>query len=177
MGGDTAEPPESGVVPKSVPSAENCTLPVGMPAPGAVAVTVAVNVTGWPNTVGVIAETTVVVVSAALTVWKKVPDVPELKSPSPAYVTVTPWVPACAVLVGVVEAEPPERARVCSRLPSRNTDALPVGVPAPGSAGPTVTVKETGWPKTEGLAEEPIEIVVSVLLTTWPPGTTPWLVL
>ena len=90
MGGDTAEPPESGEVPKSVPSAENCTWPVGVPAPGAVAVTVAVNVTGSPNTVGDIAETTVVVVSAASTDWKKVPDVPALKLSSPSYVAVTP---------------------------------------------------------------------------------------
>src|SRR3954468_2862473 len=69
MGGDTAEPPESGEVPKLVPSAENWTLPVGVPAPGAVAVTVAVNVTGSPNTVGDSAETTVVVVPAWLTTW------------------------------------------------------------------------------------------------------------
>ena len=74
-GGDTAEPPDSGEVPKSVPSAENCILPVGMPVPGTVAVTVAVKVTAWPNTVGDIAETTVVVVSAGSTVWMTM-DVP-----------------------------------------------------------------------------------------------------
>ena len=52
--------------------------------------------------------------------------------------------PTCTVLVGLVEAEPSERERVCRRLPLKNTDTLPVGVPPPGSAGPTVTVKETG---------------------------------
>ena len=65
-------------------SATNWTVPVGVPPPGAVAVTVAVNVTGSPNTVVVISETTVVVVSAASTVWKKTPDVPALKLPSPS---------------------------------------------------------------------------------------------
>ena len=30
----------------------NCTVPVGVPAPGDTAVTVALNVTGWPNAEG-----------------------------------------------------------------------------------------------------------------------------
>ena len=45
--------------------------PVGVPAPGAAALTVAVKVTDWPTTVGLVEEITVVVVLARLTVWVK----------------------------------------------------------------------------------------------------------
>jgi hypothetical protein len=40
----------------------NCTVPLGVPDPGAVALTVAVNVTGCPNTDGFEREVTDVVV-------------------------------------------------------------------------------------------------------------------
>ena len=43
------------------------TLPVGVPAPGATAVTVAVKVTTWPETDGLAVEVTVVVLEALLT--------------------------------------------------------------------------------------------------------------
>ena len=47
------------------------TLPVGVPLPGAVAETVAVKVTAWPNTEGSVAETSEVDVPAleASTTW------------------------------------------------------------------------------------------------------------
>ena len=38
--------------PKGLPSIENWTAPVGVPAPGAAALTVAVKVTDWPETEG-----------------------------------------------------------------------------------------------------------------------------
>ncbi len=41
----------------------NVTVPVGMPEPGALAVTVAVNVTDWPNTDGLTEEETELVVA------------------------------------------------------------------------------------------------------------------
>jgi len=44
------------------------TVPVGMPAPGALAVTTAVNVTGWLYTDGLAEELKTVVVAALLTV-------------------------------------------------------------------------------------------------------------
>ena len=47
----------------------NCTVPVGVPAPGDTAVTVALKVTGWPNTEGLTEELTAVVLLALLTVW------------------------------------------------------------------------------------------------------------
>src|SRR5438094_369222 len=52
MGGETVDPSDSVPVPKLVPSAKNCTCPVGTPGPGAAGATVAGKVTGWPNTDG-----------------------------------------------------------------------------------------------------------------------------
>jgi len=52
---------------------KNVTEPVGVPLPGAFAVTVAVNVTDWPKTDGLAEETTEVVVLSWLTVWVSVP--------------------------------------------------------------------------------------------------------
>jgi len=71
-----------------VPSMVNVTVPAGVPAPGATAVTVAVKVTDWPNTEGAADEFTVVVVSALLTVWVKFGDVLVLKLASPPYTAV-----------------------------------------------------------------------------------------
>ena len=53
-----------------VPSLNVTVVPAGgVPLPGATALTVAVKVTDWPNTVGLVEELMVVVVLAALTVW------------------------------------------------------------------------------------------------------------
>ena len=45
------------------------TVPVGVPLPGAAAITVAVNVTGWPNTEGLAEAVTTVLVPSWFTVW------------------------------------------------------------------------------------------------------------
>ena len=52
-----------------VPSMVKVTVPVGVPAPGATALTVAVKVTVWPDSDGLTEEVTVVVLLALLTVW------------------------------------------------------------------------------------------------------------
>ena len=75
MGGETVDPPDSVPVPKLVPSAKNSTPPVGVPLPGGTGPTVAVYVTGWPNTDGVTVAVTAVTVPAGLTVWVTM-DVP-----------------------------------------------------------------------------------------------------
>ncbi len=46
--------------PKLVPPSLNCTVPLGVPAPGATAETVAVNVTDWPETEGFTEDETLV---------------------------------------------------------------------------------------------------------------------
>ena len=49
---NVATPPLKVPVPIVAAPSLNVTVPVGVPAPGAVAVTVAVNVTDWPKTDG-----------------------------------------------------------------------------------------------------------------------------
>ena len=62
-----------------VPPARKFTVPVGMLAPGAVTLIVAVNVTDWPETDGLGDEVTAVLVEALPTVWVKFGEVLVLK--------------------------------------------------------------------------------------------------
>ena len=56
-------------VPREVVPSENCTVPVGIPPPGATGTTTTVNATGAPNVEGLREEEMVVVVDARLTDW------------------------------------------------------------------------------------------------------------
>jgi hypothetical protein len=58
-------------------------LPVGVPLPGAVAETVAVNVTLWPQTAVVDDEVRAVEVAAGETVWLRVAEVLAAKTVLP----------------------------------------------------------------------------------------------
>ena len=62
-----ATPPLNVPVPIGLPPSRKVTNPVGVPVPGGTAVTVAVNVTGWPTTEGFTDDVTVVAVLALLT--------------------------------------------------------------------------------------------------------------
>ena len=59
-----------------LPSTWNCTVPVGVPAPGLCTLMVAVKVVVCPNAEGFIDELTVAVVVAGLTVCARIPVVP-----------------------------------------------------------------------------------------------------
>src|ERR1051325_8088789 len=61
--------PSRNCKPRLVTPSKRETVPLGVPLPGAAAVTVAVKVTEWPKTTGLVEEVTVVVVLARLTVW------------------------------------------------------------------------------------------------------------
>jgi hypothetical protein len=61
---DCAEQPDI-----SLPPSLNSTCPVGDPAPGAIALTVAVRVTGWFSNAGLADEASTVSVEAGFTVW------------------------------------------------------------------------------------------------------------
>lgn len=61
---------------------------MGVPPPGATADTVAVNVTDWPNTVGLVEATSAVAVLAVLTTCDKADDVLPAKLPEPPYAAV-----------------------------------------------------------------------------------------
>ena len=56
-------------LPALLPSTWNCTVPAGVPAPGAVTLMVAVKVTFCPEVEGLTEDTTAVLVLALLTVW------------------------------------------------------------------------------------------------------------
>src|SRR5207247_8856464 len=71
----------------------NVTVPVGLPAPGAAARTVAVRVTAWPTIDGLTSATTAVVVAAWPTTWFKVNEVLPTKTVSPPYEAVMEWEP------------------------------------------------------------------------------------
>ena len=64
---NVATPPANVPEPIGVPPSRNVTNPVGVPVAGATAVTVAVNVTGWPTTEGFTDDVTVVALLALLT--------------------------------------------------------------------------------------------------------------
>ena len=64
-----AEPEASGTVDSGCPSRKKATVPVTVPPPGATGTTVAVNVTGWPETEGLAEVETVVWVFDGLTTW------------------------------------------------------------------------------------------------------------
>ena len=66
-------------LPALLPSTWNWTVPVGVPAPGAVAEIVAVKVTDWPKTEGFADELTAVPVLAMFTVCVKSAEVLALK--------------------------------------------------------------------------------------------------
>ena len=66
--GLVADPPASATgPPKSAPSMRNCTVPVGVPAPGEAAATVAVNVTACPAVAGLAEEVSDAVVALRAT--------------------------------------------------------------------------------------------------------------
>ena len=74
----TAEQPEIGEEPLV-----NATVPVGLPAPGAVTETVAVKVSDCPVALGLDEDVRDVVVAAGLTVWATAAEVEAVKLLSP----------------------------------------------------------------------------------------------
>src|SRR5438094_272503 len=75
-------------LPKFTPLVWNWTVPVRVPAPGATGLTVAVKVTDWPNTDGLVEEVSVVVVPAWPIVWARAEEVFVLKLVLPLYTAV-----------------------------------------------------------------------------------------
>jgi hypothetical protein len=70
-------------LPVLLPSTWNCTVPVGVPAPGAVILMVAVKVTLWPKPDGLAEAATAVLLLALVTVWVSAAEVLALKVVSP----------------------------------------------------------------------------------------------
>src|SRR5438128_305979 len=75
----------SATLPMTLPPSLKLTFPVGVPPPGGAAVTVALKITGWPNTevAGDAVRTAFVPEGLTVTVWAL--ELLALKLPSPAY--------------------------------------------------------------------------------------------
>src|SRR5439155_1224321 len=143
----------------AVPPSWKVTFPAGVPAPGLLAVTVAVKVTDCLNTDGLTEELADVVVPY-FTVCVSLEEVLPLKFASPPYDALIEWEPTASVLVTNVAWPEPFRVPVPRVLePSLNV-TVPVGVPAPLVFAFTVAVKVTGCPDTDGLIEETTPVVV-----------------
>ena len=124
-----AAPAVSALVPRVVAPSLKVTVPIGVSDPGAVAATVAVKVTDWPNAEGLAEEATAVVVFAVFTVCVSAEEVLALKLPLPPYAAVMEWDPA--VSAEVVSVATPELL-IAIALPSVVDPSLkvtePVGV-------------------------------------------------
>ena len=118
------------------------TVPVGVPAPGETAATVAVKVTDCPKTEGLKEDVIVVIVSALLTNWPAAEEVLVLKLLSPLYTAVIEWEPAANDVV--VKLTCPELSvLVLSAVVPSLKIIVPVAVPEPGDTALTVAVNVT----------------------------------
>jgi hypothetical protein len=162
---EVAEPEVRFTVPSEVEPSKNSTVPVAVPAPGAVAATVAVKVIDSPNTEGVV-EANVVVVLALLTTWFTAELVLETKLASPEYTTVMLCVLTPKLVIAAEVAEPEINVTVPSEVTPSKNSTVPVAVPAPGETALTVAVKATDSPNTEEVVEANV-VVVLALLTAW----------
>src|SRR5580700_8698444 len=75
--------PFSVAVPSTLVPSSNVTVPVGVPEPGAFAVTVVVKVIDWPKSDGFTEDETDVLLASSVTVWLTADDVLLVKSLSP----------------------------------------------------------------------------------------------
>ena len=162
------EPFKATLAAKVVAPSVKLTVPVGVPAPGAVAATVAVNVTTCPNTEALGDELTVVVLLSLFTTCGEAESVPEplWKLPSPPYAAVIVWLPTASDEI-VNVACPEDMATLAARVavPSLKV-TVPVAVPDPGATALTVAVKVTTCPNTDALGDELTAVLLASLFTT-----------
>ena len=152
--------------PRSPAPSLNCTVPVGVPAPGAVTVTVAVNVVLCPNTAGLTEEASPVAVAARFTVCVGNAPVLAAKLASPLYSALIPCAagPKVEVLTWAMPLPFSAIGAPSGLLPSLNC-TVPVGVPDPGGIAVTVAVNVTDCPNTEGLTVDVTAVPVPTRLT------------
>jgi hypothetical protein len=121
----------------------NVTVPVGVPAPGLVTETVAVNVTVCPNTEGLVDEDTEVDVEAWLITCDMAVDVLVMKLVSPPYTAVMECEPTVRDDVTYVAWPAPLSEPVPKVVVLSLKVTVPVGVPEPGAVAVTVAVNVT----------------------------------
>ena len=143
--------PEAFVVPvpsEVAPSLNVTVSPEGIvPAPGAATLTVAVNVIDCPKTDGFTEDVSAVEVGPLSTTCDRAFCVAlALKLVSPGYEALIPFVPTGSPETLIVaEVTPPlvESTPVPSVVLPMVSVTVPVGAPAPGATGATVTVNST----------------------------------
>jgi hypothetical protein len=155
-----AMPPLRVAVPNTVVRFWNVTVPVGVPL---AELTVAVNVTAWPDVEGLGEEVSVVVLAIFFTTWLKFGEVLVAKVASPLYTALIKYEPAASAEV-VKVAVPPLIGAVPSTVVDLRNVIVPVGVPLEDV---TVAVKVTDWPTFDGFKLELTAVVVPNLFTFW----------
>src|SRR5262249_22550987 len=125
-------------------------------------VTVAVNVTDWPNVLGLADEPTLVLLAFWFTVWVSGAEVLGLKLLSPPYTAVIEWLPTASALVENVAGRLPWRVRVPSVVEPSLKVTVPVGVPP---VLVTVAVNVTDWVSALGFTDDTTVVVVAPMLT------------
>src|SRR6516165_5877878 len=148
-------------VPSTTLPSLNVTVPVGVPAPGATAATVAVKVTAWPVTAGLTDDPRVSVVAAGLTVTVAAAEVLAAKPLTPKKEAVSAWVPTNSDVGRVAWPVPSSGAEPSSVLPSLKK-TVPIGVPA-GEV--TVAVSVSICPTTAVASDELSVVVVGASVT------------
>jgi hypothetical protein len=146
-----AEPATNATPRQEVPTGENVkfTDPAGVPVPGPMAWTVAVNVRAWPETDGLADEVMTTRLLAGFTAGTEtMAEVLVVKLLSPEYAAWmagrTAAIPTTTLHVAVVptRATVPQAAGLPGPAVSVNV-TVPVAVPAAGATGATVAVKVT----------------------------------
>ena len=143
-------------------------VPVGVPAPGGAALTVAVKTTAWPCSDGLGDEATATVLEATLTCCGADESSPMLvwKLPSPEYEAVIVWLPtASAVVLNV--ATPPASSTLDTSVVLPSVKLIdPVGMPPAGAVGLTTAVKVVVCPKNDGPGDDVTAMLVPAGFTT-----------
>jgi hypothetical protein len=127
--------------PSAVVPLKNWTVPVGVPAPGLAAATVAVKVTDWPRTGESGVNVTVVVLNACVTVTVTAGEMLDVKVLSPEYTAVIELSATGRLVVSSVATPPVSVWGVPSAVVPLKNWTVPVGVPVP--VGATVAVRAT----------------------------------
>jgi len=120
-----------------------------------------------PSVVEVVEPKAGVFAIPRLTTWLTAVLVLVMKLESPEYTAVMLWVPTPKLVMAAEVAEP--EVKVIAEpmaLPLSKNWTVPVAVPAPGEVAAIVAVKVTDCPKTEGVVEANV-VVVLALFTTW----------
>src|SRR6516165_2706304 len=148
-------PGPTATVPRTTVPSLKVTVPVGVPAPGPTAATVAVKVTDWPVTAGLTDDFRATVVAAGLTVTVVAAEVLAAKPLTPKKEAVSAWLPTNSDVGSVAWPVPSSGTEPSSVLPSLKK-TVPIGVPA-GEV--TVAVSVSNCPTT-AVAIDVLSVVV-----------------